>query len=47
MARLVTEIAMRRFLQRVPDYHLTVDKVVWNSSSNFHSPVALPFARSS
>jgi cytochrome P450 len=46
MARLVTEIAMRRFLQRVPDYHLTVDKVVWNSSSNFHSPVALPFARS-
>jgi cytochrome P450 len=47
MARLVTEIAMRRFLQRVPDYHLTVDKVVWNSSSNFRSPVALPFARSS
>jgi cytochrome P450 len=47
MARLVTETAMRRFLQRVPDYHLTVDKVVWNSSSNFRSPVALPFARSS
>jgi cytochrome P450 len=47
MARLVTETAMRRFLQRMPDYHLTVDKVVWNSSSNFRSPVALPFARSS
>jgi hypothetical protein len=45
MARLVTEIAMRRFLQRVPDYHLTVDRVAWNSSSNFRSPVALPFAR--
>ena len=26
MARLVTEIAMRRFLDRVPDYHLTVEK---------------------
>jgi cytochrome P450 len=44
MARLVTEVAMRRFLERVPDYHLTVDKVAWNSSSNFRSPVALPFA---
>jgi hypothetical protein len=45
MARLVTEIAMRRFLQRVPDYQLTVDKLAWNSSSNFRSPVALPFGR--
>jgi cytochrome P450 len=45
MARLVTEVAMRRFLERVPDYHLTVDKPAWNSSSNFRSPVALPFAR--
>jgi len=45
MARLVTEVAMRRFLERVPDYHLTVDKVAWNSSSNFRSPSALPFAR--
>jgi cytochrome P450 len=44
MARLVTEVAMRRFLERVPDYHLTVDKVAWNSSSNFRSPAALPFA---
>jgi len=45
MARLVTDVAMRRFLKRVPDYHLTVDKVAWNSSSNFRSPTALPFAR--
>ncbi len=45
MARLVTEVAMRRFLERVPDYQLTVDKLSWNSSSNFRSPVALPFAR--
>jgi cytochrome P450 len=44
MARLVTEVAMRRFLEHVPDYHLAVDKVAWNSSSNFRSPTALPFA---
>ena len=44
MARLVTQVAMRRFLERVPDYHLTVDHIAWNSSSNFRSPVALPFA---
>jgi len=44
MARLVTEVAMRRFLERVPDYHLTVDQVTWNSSSNFRSPTALHFA---
>ena len=45
MARLVTEIAMRRFLDKVPDYSLTVEKIAWNSSSNFRSPMALPFAR--
>jgi cytochrome P450 len=45
MARLVTEVAMGRFLQRVPDYHLAVDMVAWNSSSNFRSPTALPFTR--
>jgi cytochrome P450 len=44
MARLATDVAMRRFLERVPKYHLTVDKVAWNSSSNFRSPTALPFA---
>jgi cytochrome P450 len=44
MARLVTEVAMRRFLERVPDYHLTVGNIAWNSSSNFRSPSALPFA---
>jgi cytochrome P450 len=45
MARLVTETSMKCFLARVPDYHLTVDTVAWNSSSNFRSPTALPFAR--
>jgi len=44
MARLVTAVAMRRFLERVPDYHLTAEKLAWNSSSNFRSPTALPFA---
>ena len=44
MARLVTEVAMKRFLARVPDYRLTVEKLAWNSSSNFRSPAALPFA---
>jgi hypothetical protein len=44
MARLVTAVAMRRFLARVPDYHLVADKeLAWNSSSNFRSPVALHF----
>ena len=42
MARLVTEATMRRFLERVPDFYLSVNKVVWNSSSNFRSPIALP-----
>jgi hypothetical protein len=35
---------MRRFLQRVPDYRLTADKLPWKSS-NFRGPVALPFGR--
>ena len=43
-ARLVTEVAMKRFLERVPEYHLTTPMLAWNSSSNFRSPVALPFA---
>jgi cytochrome P450 len=43
MARLVTEVAMKRFLARVPDYHLAEGEIAWNSSSNFRSPVALPF----
>jgi cytochrome P450 len=43
MARLVTTTAMRRFLERVPEYHLSAKELVWNSSSNFRSPAALPF----
>ena len=44
MARQVTEITMRRFLARIPEYHLTAPALAWNSSSNFRSPVALPMA---
>jgi cytochrome P450 len=43
MARLVTAVAMKRFLERVPEYHLTTNEIAWNSSSNFRSPAALPF----
>jgi hypothetical protein len=35
---------MKRFLARVPEYHLATNEIAWNSSSNFRSPVALPFA---
>ena len=45
MARLVTAVAMRRFLERVPEYRLADGRLVWNSSSNFRSPAALPFLR--
>jgi cytochrome P450 len=41
MARLVTAVAMKRFLARVPDYQLAAGEVAWNSSSNFRSPIAL------
>ena len=44
MARLVTGMSMKRFLARVPDYHLADANLSWNSSSNFRSPVALPFS---
>jgi cytochrome P450 len=45
MARFVTDLAIRRFLARVPEYRLTVPRaeLAWISSSNFRSPVELPF----
>jgi hypothetical protein len=43
MARLVTEIASKRFLEKIPEFHLTSSDLKWNSSSNFRSPVELPF----
>jgi cytochrome P450 len=45
MARFVTDVAMRRFLARIPEFRLTTPRseLAWISSSNFRSPVALPF----
>jgi len=43
-ARLVTDTAMRRFLARVPDFALARREFDWLPSSNFRSPMALPFA---
>lgn len=44
LARLVTATAMREFLERIPSFHLTRSDLQWTPSSNFRSPVALPFA---
>lgn len=43
MARFVTDVAMRRFLSRVPEYRLAAPRLDWISSSNFRSPIVLPF----
>src|SRR5437016_1594730 len=45
-ARLVTEAALRIYLQRVPDFELTEREVAWIPSSNFRSPVSLRFRMS-
>ncbi len=44
VARLATQVAMKTFLARVPDYRLTRDRLDWNPSTTFRAPVALPFA---
>lgn len=41
-ARLITETAMRCFLERVPDFALRQRDFPWVPSSNFRSPMALP-----
>jgi cytochrome P450 len=43
MARLVTAVAMRTFLDAIPHYALTQSPLEWVPSSNFRSPVSLPF----
>jgi cytochrome P450 len=43
MARLVTAVAMRAFLDVIPHYELTRSPLEWVPSSNFRSPVSLPF----
>jgi cytochrome P450 len=42
-ARLVTLNAMHEFLSAIPEFHLTAPTLEWIPSSNFRSPVALPF----
>lgn len=42
-ARLITETAMGRFLARLPDFELRSDRFDWVPSSNFRSPMSLPF----
>ena len=42
-ARLVTETAMTCFLARIPDYHIEHRDFDWIPSSNFRSPMSLPF----
>lgn len=41
-ARMVTENAMHRLLQSIPNFHLADRNFEWVSSSNFRSPVQLP-----
>ncbi len=43
MARFVTDLSMRRFLERVPEFYRSERELSWISSSNFRSPVALRF----
>jgi cytochrome P450 len=42
MARLVTAVAMRTFLESFPHYERTDSTLEWVPSSNFRSPAALP-----
>jgi cytochrome P450 len=43
LAKIVTEEAMNIFLQRIPQFRRTTPTLEWVSSSNFRSPVRLPF----
>lgn len=43
LAKIVTEEAMNIFLQRIPQFGRTTPTLEWVSSSNFRSPVKLPF----
>jgi cytochrome P450 len=43
MARLVTAVAMRTFLDAIPNFEHTQSQLDWVPSSNFRSPVSLPF----
>ncbi len=43
LAKIVVEEAMNIFLRRIPQFKRTTPQLDWVSSSNFRSPVKLPF----
>jgi len=43
LARMVSEVALNTFLERIPNFELTTRDFPWVSSSNFRSPKELPF----
>jgi cytochrome P450 len=43
LGRLVAQVSMKVFLEAMPEYHLATERLDWTPSSNFRSPVALPF----
>lgn len=45
LARLVTEISMKKFLSEIPEFKLIHSDFDWVPSSNFRSPLQLPFER--
>ena len=44
VARLTTGIAMKTFLEAMPEYELASASLAWNPSTTFRAPVALPLA---
>jgi cytochrome P450 len=44
LARLITQTTMARFLAEIPDFEATRRDFAWVPSSNFRSPMELPFA---
>ena len=44
LARLVTELSMRRFFSEIPEFKLMHTNFDWVPSSNFRSPLQLPFS---
>ena len=44
LARLVTELSMRKFLSEIPEFKLMHTNFDWVPSSNFRSPLQLPFS---
>lgn len=43
LARMIAELAMKRFLEEIPDFKIVNSDFTWVPSSNFRSPMKLPF----